>query len=127
MLVTAITLHNIPEGLAVGVGFGAIHSSPDPNVAFSRALALALGVGLQNFPEGLGVSMPLRREGLSAWEAFWWGQLSGLVEPLGGLIGAWAVSMISAVLPVMLAFAAGVIFRVNFLSVICYIGYAFCC
>lgn len=83
LLVIAITLHNLPEGMAVGVGFGSIGHSQ--SATFSNAVSLAIGIGLQNFPEGLAVSMPLRREGMSAWKAFMWGQLSGLVEPVGGV------------------------------------------
>ncbi|GMF23544.1 unnamed protein product [Phytophthora fragariaefolia] len=83
LLVIAITLHNLPEGMAVGVGFGSVgHSS---SASFSNAVNLAIGIGLQNFPEGLAVSMPLRREGTSAFKAFMWGQASGLVEPIGGV------------------------------------------
>ncbi|GLE09034.1 hypothetical protein PINS_up020579 [Pythium insidiosum] len=86
LLVIAITLHNLPEGMAVGVGFGSIGKSS--SASFANAVNLAIGIGLQNFPEGLAVSMPLRREGMSAWKAFMWGQLSGVVEPFGGLLGA---------------------------------------
>ncbi|NLW71526.1 MAG: ZIP family metal transporter [Chloroflexi bacterium] len=106
MLVLAITLHNIPEGLAVGVGFGAAAASGDSG-ALAGALALALGIGLQNFPEGAAVSIPLRREGMSRWKAFLYGQASGLVEPLAAMIGAYAVLAVEAILPFMLAFAAG--------------------
>ncbi|KAF1334131.1 Zinc-iron permease, partial [Globisporangium splendens] len=105
LLVIAITLHNLPEGMAVGVGFGSIGHSP--SATFSNAVSLAIGIGLQNFPEGLAVSMPLRREGMSAWKAFMWGQLSGLVEPFGGIIGAGAVLYVQPILPYALAFAAG--------------------
>lgn len=105
LLVIAITLHNLPEGMAVGVGFGSIgHSS---SASFGNAVNLAIGIGLQNFPEGLAVSMPLRREGTSAFNAFMWGQLSGLVEPVGGLIGAGAVLYVQPILPYALSFAAG--------------------
>ena len=83
MLVIAITLHNLPEGMAVGVGFGSIGHSA--RATFANARNLAIGIGLQNFPEGLAVSMPLRREGASAFRAFMWGQASGLVEPIGGV------------------------------------------
>jgi solute carrier family 39 (zinc transporter), member 11 len=83
LLVIAITLHNLPEGMAVGVGFGSVGQSP--SATFSNAVNLAIGIGLQNFPEGLAVSMPLRREGMSPFRAFMWGQLSGLVEPIGGV------------------------------------------
>ncbi len=110
LLVLAITLHNIPEGMAVGVAFGAAGQAQDPETArqlLGAALALAIGIGLQNFPEGLAVAMPLRREGMSGLKAFWYGQLSGLVEPLAGLLGAWAVMTVATVLPYALAFAAG--------------------
>ncbi len=83
LLVIAITVHNFPEGMAVGVGFGSIGNSN--SATFGNAVNLAIGIGLQNFPEGLAVSMPLRREGMSAWKAFMWGQLSGIVEPIGGV------------------------------------------
>uniref|UniRef100_H3G8M3 Zinc transporter ZIP11 n=1 Tax=Phytophthora ramorum TaxID=164328 RepID=H3G8M3_PHYRM len=105
LLVIAITLHNLPEGMAVGVGFGSVgHSS---SASFANAVNLAIGIGLQNFPEGLAVSMPLRREGTSAFRAFMWGQASGLVEPIGGLIGAGAVLYVQPILPYALSFAAG--------------------
>ena len=106
LLVLAITLHNIPEGLAVGVAFGAI-AADLPMATFGGALALALGIGIQNFPEGTAVSMPLRREGMSRRRAFWWGQASGIVEPIAGVIGAAAVLLFQPVLPYALAFAAG--------------------
>ncbi|KAG1685688.1 hypothetical protein DVH05_007812 [Phytophthora capsici] len=105
LLVIAITLHNLPEGMAVGVGFGSVgHSS---SASFANAVNLAIGIGLQNFPEGLAVSMPLRREGTSPFKAFMWGQASGLVEPIGGLIGAGAVLYVQPILPYALSFAAG--------------------
>jgi zinc transporter, ZIP family len=106
LLVLAITLHNIPEGLAVGVAFGAL-TAGYPAASLSGAIALALGIGLQNFPEGMAVSVPLRREGLSRLKSFWFGQLSGMVEPIAGLIGAAAVILIRPLLPYALAFAAG--------------------
>lgn len=106
LLVMAITLHNIPEGLAVGVAFGAL-SANLPSATFAGAVALALGIGIQNFPEGTAVSVPLRREGLSRLKSFWYGQLSGIVEPAAGLIGAAAVFYIRPILPYALAFAAG--------------------
>jgi ZIP family zinc transporter len=87
LLVLAITLHNIPEGLAVGVGFGAV-AAGIPSAGFAGAIALALGIGIQNFPEGAAVSIPLRRDGMSRLKAFWYGQASGLVEPVAGVIGA---------------------------------------
>ncbi|UCG52603.1 MAG: ZIP family metal transporter [Candidatus Latescibacterota bacterium] len=106
LLVLAITLHNIPEGLAVGVAFGAAaHGFESATVA--GAIALALGIGIQNFPEGLAVSMPLAREGVSKFKAFWFGQLSGMVEPVAGVIGAAAVLTWRPILPYALAFAAG--------------------
>jgi ZIP family zinc transporter len=106
LLVLAITLHNIPEGLAVGVAFGALANNPDVGI-LSGAIALALGIGLQNFPEGAAVSIPLRREGLSRFRAFNYGQLSGVVEPISGVIGAYLVLTIEPLLPYALAFAAG--------------------
>ena len=106
LLVTAITLHNIPEGLAVGVAFGAAVTG-SPVASISAAIALALGMGLQNFPEGAAVSIPLRREGLSRRKSFWFGQLSGMVEPIAGVIGAAAVIIMQPLLPYALAFAAG--------------------
>lgn len=106
LLVLAITLHNIPEGLAVGVSFGASGADAVGADLFG-ALALALGIGIQNFPEGVAVSVPLRREGFSRKKAFLYGQASGVVEPLGGVIGAWAVLMVTPMLPYALAFAAG--------------------
>ena len=104
LLVMAITLHNIPEGLAVGVAFGA---AANGDGALGGAIALAMGIGLQNFPEGSAVSLPLRREGMSRSKALWYGQLSGIVEPAAGVLGAWLVVTVSAVLPYALAFAAG--------------------
>lgn len=106
LLVLAITLHNIPEGLAVGVAFGAAAAGL-PEATLPAAIALAIGIGLQNFPEGLAVSAPLRREGLSRRQSFFWGQLSGVVEPIGGMLGAAAVLLMRPILPYALAFAAG--------------------
>ena len=106
LLVLAITLHNIPEGLAVGVAFGALSHNPTVG-ALTGAIALAVGIGLQNFPEGAAVSIPLRREGMSRWKAFNYGQLSGLVEPIAGVFGAFLVLKVTAILPYALAFAAG--------------------
>jgi zinc transporter, ZIP family len=106
LLVSAITLHNIPEGLAVGVAFGAI-AAEFPAATLPGAIALAIGIGLQNFPEGVAVSMPLRADGMSKLKSFWYGQLSGIVEPIAGVIGAAFVLMASPVLPYALAFAAG--------------------
>ncbi len=106
LLVLAITLHNIPEGLAVGVAFGAA-ASGSPSASLGMAMALALGIGLQNFPEGAAVSVPLRREGMSRIKSFWYGQLSGAVEPVAGVIGAFAVIVMQPILPYALSFAAG--------------------
>jgi ZIP family zinc transporter len=106
LLVLAITLHNIPEGLAVGVAFGAVAAGL-PAASLGGAIALALGIGIQNFPEGAAVSVPLRREKLSRFKSFWYGQLSGMVEPVAGVLGAAAVLLIRPILPYALAFAAG--------------------
>lgn len=106
LLILAITLHNIPEGLAVGVAFGAA-AQDLPAASLGAALALALGIGLQNFPEGLAVAAPLRREGMSAWKAFNCGQASALVEPLAAALGAAAVTFAQPILPYALSFAAG--------------------
>ena len=106
LLVLAITLHNVPEGLAVGVAFGAA-ASGFPEATVGAALALTLGMGLQNVPEGTAVSLPLRREGVSAARSFWYGQLSGIVEPLAAVLGAAVVLQVRGVLPYALAFAAG--------------------
>lgn len=106
MLIISITLHNIPEGLAVGVAFGSVVYGLD-GATITSALLLALGIGLQNFPEGTAVSVPLRREGMSRKKAFFYGQLSGIVEPLSGVIGALLVLKIRLLLPFLLSFAAG--------------------
>lgn len=106
LLVLAITLHNIPEGLAVGVAFGAA-AFDLPSASLAGASALALGIGLQNFPEGAAVSIPLRREGFSRTKAFFYGQASGIVEPIAALFGAYAVTSMQPILPYALAFAAG--------------------
>lgn len=106
LLVLAITLHNIPEGLAVGVAFGAAASGVEA-ATLAGAVALAIGIGIQNFPEGLAVSMPLRREGLPRWKCFWYGQLSAVVEPAAGVLGAAVVIYAQPVLPYALSFAAG--------------------
>jgi ZIP family zinc transporter len=106
LLVLAITLHNFPEGLAVGVAFGAAAAGL-PSATVAGAVALAIGIGLQNFPEGMAVSVPLRREGLSRSKSFWYGQMSGTVEPIAGVMGAAAVVLITPILPYALAFAAG--------------------
>lgn len=109
LLVLAITLHNIPEGLAVGVLFGAAATGIDPTGTASvmGAVALALGIGIQNFPEGMAVSLPLRREGVSIRKSFFYGQVSGLVEPVSAVIGAVAVILVQPILPYALGFAAG--------------------
>ncbi|MGJ1204854.1 ZIP family metal transporter [Sphingobacterium lactis] len=106
LLTIAIALHNIPEGLAVGVLFGAAASGA-PEASISGAVLLAMGIGLQNFPEGIAVSMPLRRMGLSKWKSFQYGQLSAIVEPIFAVLGAFAVGFFMPVLPYALAFAAG--------------------
>jgi ZIP family zinc transporter len=106
LLILAITLHNIPEGFAVGVAFGALASNPNAGI-LAGAVALAIGIGLQNFPEGAAVSIPLRREGFSRSKAFSYGQLSGIVEPIAGVIGAYLVLTIKPLLPYALSFAAG--------------------
>ncbi len=106
LLILAITIHNIPEGLAVGVAFGAL-AADLPSASLGGAIALALGIGIQNFPEGTSVSVPLRREGFSRLKSFWYGQLSGFVEPISGLLGALAVIIVRPMLPYALAFAAG--------------------
>ncbi len=106
LLVLAITLHNIPEGLAVGVAFGAV-AAGIPEASMGAAVALALGIGIQNFPEGLAVSAPLRREGWSRRKSFMYGQASGIVEPIAGVAGAAAVIYMQPILPYALSFAAG--------------------
>ncbi len=106
LLVMAITLHNIPEGLAVGVAFGAV-AAGIPGTTLGGAVALAIGIGLQNFPEGAAVSVPLRREGFSRSKSFFYGQLSGIVEPMAGVLGAAIAISMRAFLPFALAFAAG--------------------
>ena len=107
LLVLAITLHNIPEGLAVGVAFGAAATGNLSGATTAGAIALAIGIGLQNFPEGAAVSIPLRREGFSRKKAFLYGQASGIVEPFAGVLGALAVVSVRPILPYALAFAAG--------------------
>ena len=106
LLVLAITLHNIPEGLAVGVAFGAAAAGL-PAASIGAAVALAIGIGLQNFPEGTAVSMPLRREGMSRRKSFFLGQSSGMVEPIAAVFGAYFVMQMQSVLPYALCFAAG--------------------
>jgi ZIP family zinc transporter len=111
LLVIAITLHNIPEGLAIGVAFGAVAVGL-PAAALAGAIALTIGIGIQNFPEGLAISMPLRREGMSKLRSFWFGQLSAVVEPLAAVAGAATVLIARPLLPYSLAFAAGAMFFV---------------
>lgn len=106
MLISSITIHNIPEGMAVGVAFGSVMYNLDGATIMS-AIALAIGIAIQNFPEGVAVSVPLRREGMSRSKAFFYGQLSGIVEPIAGVIGALLVLKIRIILPFFLAFAAG--------------------
>ncbi len=106
LLILAITLHNIPEGLAVGVAFGAANLGL-AEASMAGAVALAIGIGLQNFPEGIAVAMPLRREGTGRLKSFWYGQLSAAVEPIAGVVGAAAVLFARPILPYALAFAAG--------------------
>ncbi|MDP8939763.1 MAG: ZIP family metal transporter [Actinomycetota bacterium] len=110
LLISAITLHNIPEGLAIGVAFGAVGvglGAGVPAASLGGAIALAVGIGLQNFPEGTAVSMPLRREGMSRGKSFFYGQLSAVVEPIAAVVGAAAVLVAQPILPYALAFAAG--------------------
>ncbi len=114
LLVLAITMHNIPEGLAVGVAFGALGNAASGALGNSAAvaslggaIALALGIGIQNFPEGAAVSIPLRREGMSRLKSFWYGQASGIVEPIAAVLGAFLVVIMQPILPYALAFAAG--------------------
>jgi len=106
LLMLAVTIHNFPEGLAVGVAFGAVAAGV-PEATLTGAVALAIGIGLQNFPEGMAISMPLRGEGISKFQSFFWGQLSAIVEPIAGVIGAAAVLAARPILPYALAFAAG--------------------
>ena len=106
LLLMAVTIHNIPEGLAVGIAFGALalNMSVDSLMA---AIVLALGIGIQNFPEGIAVSFPLRGEGLSKNKSFFYGQLSAIVEPIAGVLGAFLVTIFTPLLPYALSFAAG--------------------
>jgi len=106
LLVSAITLHNIPEGLAVGVAFGAAYTGLE-SASLAGAIALAVGIGIQNFPEGAAVSVPLRREGFSRMKAFMYGQFSGMVEPVAAVAGAALVVVFTPILPYALSFAAG--------------------
>ena len=102
----AITIHNFPEGLAVGVAFGALSSNSSPEV-FIGAVGLALGIGLQNVPEGAALSIPIRTDGESRLKTFYWGSMSAIVEPIGAVLGAYAVMVMTAILPYALSFAAG--------------------
>ncbi len=106
LLMLAITIHNIPEGLAIGVAFGAV-AAGIPETTMAGAIALAIGIGIQNFPEGMAVSMPMRREGISPAQSFWYGQLSSVVEPVAAVFGAMIVLTMRSLLPFALAFAAG--------------------
>ena len=106
LLTLAITLHNIPEGLAIGVLFGGAAMGLE-GASIGGAVALALGIGLQNFPEGIAVAMPLRGQGMSRWKSFNYGQLSAIVEPVAAVLGAWAVMTFQPILPYALCFAAG--------------------
>jgi zinc transporter 11 len=116
LLITAVTVHNIPEGMAVGVGFGSIGATK--SATFEKAFNLALGIGLQNFPEGLAVSLPLAGFGYPKWKAFFYGQLSGMVEPIAAVLGAGLVILMEPVLPYALSFAAGAMMYVVFDSLI---------
>jgi ZIP family zinc transporter len=111
LLLLAVTLHNIPEGLAVGVAFGAVAYGL-PSSTLASAAALAVGIGIQNMPEGMAIALPLRSEGMSRWSSFTYGQLSGIVEPIAGALGALAVILARPILPYALAFAAGAMFYV---------------
>lgn len=117
LLVLAITLHNIPEGLAIGVAFGAVAAGFD-SATLPAAIALTIGIGIQNCPEGTAVAVPLRREGLSPAKAWWYGQLSAIVEPFAAVAGALAVTLMQPLLPYALAFAAGAMIFVSVEEVI---------
>ncbi|MGF7119258.1 ZIP family metal transporter [Methanobacterium oryzae] len=106
LLILAVTLHNIPEGLAVGIAFGAVAAGFESTSLFT-AVSLAIGIGIQNLPEGMAVSLPLRSEGISRFKSFWYGQLSGFVEVIAGIIGVLIVSFSYSILPYALGFAAG--------------------
>ena len=107
LLIFSITLHNIPEGLAVGVAFGGVAMAEDPKVALLAAISVAVGIGIQNFPEGAAVSIPIREENISRTKAFMYGQMSGIVEPISAVVGALLVSSMTSLLPYALSFAAG--------------------
>ena len=109
LLILAMTIHNIPEGLAIGIAFGAV-ASGSSYATLPAAIALAIGIGIQDIPEGLAVSLPLRREGMNRLKSFWYGQLSGIVEPICCIIGAATVILAQSILPYTLAFAAGAMF-----------------
>lgn len=117
LLVIAVTLHNIPEGLTVGIVFGAA-TTGHATVSLSATVALAIGLGLQNFPEGVAVAMPLRRLGWPRWRSFWYGQLSAAVEPIAAVIGAAAVTAWLPIMPYALAFAAGAMIYVIIAEII---------
>lgn len=106
LLILAITLHNIPEGISIGVAFGSASQNLE-NSTLASAISLAIGIGIQNLPEGFAVSGPLRREGFSLWKAFFYGQLSAMVEPIGGIFGCIFVMAANLILPFVLSFAAG--------------------
>ncbi len=107
MLITSITLHNIPEGLVIGVAFGALKGQELTLTNLIMPLSIAIAIGLQNFPEGAAVSLPLRREGFSTFKSFYYGQLSGMVEPISSFLGALLIGFFSPILPFALSFAAG--------------------
>ena len=113
MLILSITLHNIPEGLAVGIAFGALGKGNDTTQSLMGAISIAIGIGLQNFPEGAAVSLPLRREGCSRSKSFMLGQASGIVEPIAGVLGAALVVYTETILPFALSFAAGAMLLVS--------------
>ncbi|CAF0916171.1 unnamed protein product [Rotaria sp. Silwood1] len=118
LLIIAVTVHNFPEGMAVGVAFGSIASSSNATLSFNHARKLALGIGIQNFPEGLAISLPLRSFGIGCFKAFWYGQLSGLVEIIAGLLGVCFVQLANCLLPFSLSFAAGAMLFVVFNEII---------
>lgn len=106
MLIFSITLHNIPEGMAIGVAFGSVFYNLE-GATLAAAVMLAIGIGIQNFPEGSAVSLPLRREGMSPQKAFFFGMLSGIVEPISAVVGAILVIKVQVLLPILLSFAGG--------------------